>query len=285
MTDGCWPQCSASLRQSSPFERVDRCSRRWQSLFCSPLLPRPSGCGYNGIIYRNPLEFANGPYSARAIERRAEASYTSPQPGAHNLPAGFHYFLKSAEDNVAEGWLQKLWLVLLAVSIVIFVYSYRNAWPLLLLLLPLIFYSLTISYGDVPIHLPEWWPFNYYNVRYGMELLPAFAVSVAVVAHFLLNKASQNPAKIAAVTAVVAFLATSYTLVWRAQPVCYREAWVNSRTRIAFETGLASTLLKLPHDSTLLMYLGDHVGALQDAAIPLRQTINESNHRPWARID
>ena len=25
---------------------------------------------YNGIVYRNPLEFANGPYSAKAIERR-----------------------------------------------------------------------------------------------------------------------------------------------------------------------------------------------------------------------
>ncbi len=29
------------------------------------------------------------------------------------------------------------------------------------------------------------------------------------------------------------------------------------------------------------MYLGDHVGALQQAGIPLRQTINEGNHRPW----
>ena len=239
--------------------------------------------GYNAIIYRNPLEFANGPYSARAIEQRAEVSYTTPQPGAHHVRAAFHYFLKSAEDNVAEGWMQKLWVLLLALSIVIIVYSYRNAWPLLLLLLPLIFYSLTISYGDVPIHLPEWWPFSYYNVRYGIELLPAFAVSVAVVAHFLLNKASQNPAKIAIVTAVITLLAACYTFVWRAQPVCYREAWVNSRTRIAFETGLASTLLKLPHDSTLLMYLGDHVGALQEAGIPLRRTINESNHRPWTK--
>ena len=26
---------------------------------------------YNGIVYRNPLEFANGPYSAKAIERIA----------------------------------------------------------------------------------------------------------------------------------------------------------------------------------------------------------------------
>ena len=31
------------------------------------------------------------------------------------------------------------------------------------------------------------------------------------------------------------------------------------------------------------MYLGDHVGALQDAGIPLRRVINEGNHRTWKR--
>ena len=63
-------------------------------------------------------------------------------------------------------------------------------------------------------------------------------------------------------------MAASYASVWRAQPICFREAWVNSRTRIALETELASNLKKLPHDSTLLMYLGDHVGALQRAGHP-----------------
>ena len=29
------------------------------------------------------------------------------------------------------------------------------------------------------------------------------------------------------------------------------------------------------------MYLGDHVGALQQAGIPLRRVINEGNHRTW----
>ena len=29
------------------------------------------------------------------------------------------------------------------------------------------------------------------------------------------------------------------------------------------------------------MYLGEHVGALQDAGIPLKRTINEGNHRVW----
>jgi hypothetical protein len=31
------------------------------------------------------------------------------------------------------------------------------------------------------------------------------------------------------------------------------------------------------------MYLGDHVGALQSAGIPLRRVINEGNHRPWEK--
>ncbi len=34
---------------------------------------------YNAIVYRNPLEFANGPYSARAIEQRSTATS---HPGA-----------------------------------------------------------------------------------------------------------------------------------------------------------------------------------------------------------
>ena len=29
------------------------------------------------------------------------------------------------------------------------------------------------------------------------------------------------------------------------------------------------------------MYLGNHVGALQQAGVPLRRVINEGNHRTW----
>ena len=31
------------------------------------------------------------------------------------------------------------------------------------------------------------------------------------------------------------------------------------------------------------MYLGDHVGALQQAGVALSRVINEGNHRPWER--
>jgi hypothetical protein len=237
--------------------------------------------GYNAIIYRNPLEFANGPYSARVIEQKSASAGSPSHPGSHDLSVAFSYFLKSAELNMAEGNWQKLWVTLLPIGTLAILFLERRLWPLFLLWVPLPFYMLSIAYGGVPIFLPVWWPFSFYNVRYGLQLLPLFSVVAAVPTYFLLSLARNKTAKTATISSVLILLAASYTSVWRAQPACFREAWVNSRTRIALENELASNLKKLPHDSALLMYLGDHVGALQQAEIPLRRTINEGNHRPW----
>src|SRR5262249_42620813 len=58
---------------------------------------------YNAAIYRNPLEFANGPYSARAIEQRNAVPGYPPHPGSHDLRAAAQYFVKSTELNLAQG--------------------------------------------------------------------------------------------------------------------------------------------------------------------------------------
>ncbi len=64
---------------------------------------------YNGLIYRNPLEFANGPYSAKAIEQKT----ATVNPAKGNLLAAGSYFLKAAELNVGEAsWQGRLWLAL-----------------------------------------------------------------------------------------------------------------------------------------------------------------------------
>jgi hypothetical protein len=235
---------------------------------------------YNAIIYRNPLEFANGPYSARAIEQKSASPGSPAHPGSHDLPVAFDYFLKSAELNMTEGRWQKLWVLLLLATIVIPILD-RRLWPLLFLWAPLPFYMLSIAYSGVPIFLPVWWPFSFYNLRYGLQLLPLFAVAAGLPICFLVRTVRTRSAKTAVVSAVLILLTASYASVWQAQPICFREAAVNSRTRVTLETELASDLKKLPPDSALLMYLGDHVGALQQAGILLRRTINEGNHRPW----
>ena len=64
---------------------------------------------YNAIVYRNPLEFANGPYSAKAIEQKT----ATVNPAKGNLFAAGSYFLKAAELDIAEAsWLGRLWLAL-----------------------------------------------------------------------------------------------------------------------------------------------------------------------------
>lgn len=235
---------------------------------------------YNAIVYRNPLEFANGPYSAKAIEQRTPGAF---HPGSHDLRTAYNYFLKSAEVNLAaEGW-QKLWILLALAGVIASLAQSRlrnQAWPLLLLWVPVPFYALSVAYSGVPIFMPVWWPFSYYNVRYGLELLPAFAVFVALAVYFTAELIRRRAFRLSVAAAGLIFVAASYGSIWSA-PVCLGEATVNSRGRIAVERELADFLKALPNDSTLLMYLGEHVGALQQAGIPLRRTINEGNHRTW----
>jgi hypothetical protein len=235
---------------------------------------------YNAIVYRNPLEFATGPYSAKAIEQRSTATS---HPGAHDLQTAFSYFLKSAELNLATASWQKLWLLLGLAGVLAGLAGKQfrsHLWPLLLLWIPLPFYSLSVAYSGVPIYVPAWWPFSYYNVRYGLELLPAFSVFVAVAVCFAAQLVRRRAFKFGAVAAILIFVATSYASIWRA-PACFSEAAINSRGRIAVERELADFVKALPPDSTLLMYLGNHVGALQQAGVPLRRVINEGNHRTW----
>ena len=57
-----------------------------------------------------------------------------------------------------------------------------------------------------------------------------------------------------------------------APPLVLKEALVNSSTRVPFERNLALVLEDLPPGAPILMQESDHIGALQDAGIPLRQT-------------
>jgi hypothetical protein len=203
------------------------------------------------------------------------------------------YFLKSAEANMAESeWLQRTWVLLaIAGAVAVSLSSHKSnrlgslpagSWIILLLLMPVPFYALSVAYGGVPIFIPRWWPFSHYNVRYGLQLLPAFAAFLSALLYMAVQTERWTPRfRPAAVLLVVVFVLASYALIWRSTPISLNEAQINMRTRNQLEAQLAIWLQKLPPESTLLMYLGDHVGALQQAGIPLKRTINEGNHRTW----
>ncbi len=242
--------------------------------------------GYNAIVYRNPLEFANGPYSAKAIEQKT----ATVNPARGNLVAAGSYFLKASQLNVSQSnGRGRLWLALAALGVIAALYTRRGRLALFLWI-PLPFYALSIAYGSVPIFVPGWWPFAEYNVRYGLQLLPAFAVFVPLGISFLVERATAIPALQASLQAFSATLtvllilllgASSYAAIWRVNPICYQEADLNMKSRVALDRQLGEWIKSLPANSTLLMYLGEHVGALERAGVPLKRTINEGNHNVW----
>ena len=241
---------------------------------------------YNAAVYRNPLEFANGPYSAKAIEQTATVNPAEGQLGGSGI-----VFLKAAELNVSEStWEGRLWLALALLGS-LSTWLRRRARAALLLWIPLPFYTFSVAYGSVPIFVPPWWPFSIYNARYGLQLLPAFAVFVPMGICFLVQSAMKIPSLKAwrlrwrmatTVLGILLLAVSSYAAIWRANPICYREA-VNMKARFALDRQLGEWMKNFPPNSTLLMYLGGHVGALEQAGIPLRRTINEGNHRVWVR--
>ena len=232
---------------------------------------------YNYFAYGNPLEFATGPYSAHAIAERTRTASFPTYPGEHSLRAATLYFLKASRLNLGEGVLGTWLLGIAFVTLLATVYFSRRHFSLALLWVPAIFYAVTIAYGSVPIFFPEWWPYSYYNVRYGLQLLPAIAVFVALGYEFLSRFIH---ARVSAAL-IVALVTVSYLSVWQRQPICFREAQANGAARMALDGRLANELRKLPSSATLMMYCGEHSGALQDAGIPFRRVLREGNHPDW----
>jgi hypothetical protein len=151
-----------------------------------------------------------------------------------------------------------------------------------LLWTPLLFYAFSIAHGGVPLYIPPWWPFTWYNIRYGIQLLPLFAVSAGILAAMVFHRARRHGWALAAV--ICGLCLVSYAALWRMQPLCLTEALVNSRTRLALEGAVASAIEQTPPQARFLTYLGNHVGVFQQAGIPLRQVVNEGNHRPWKKL-
>jgi hypothetical protein len=232
---------------------------------------------FNRLAYGNALEFANGPYSARAIQERSKTPTMPTYPGEDSPRGAMLQFLKISRLNVAEGLSEYLLFTAALIALLASAYFSRRYLSWAVLWAPVPFYVLCIAWGSVPIYHPEWWPFSYYNVRYGLQLLPAIAVFFALACEFA---GKFFPQRIVS-GAALAMIAASYFSVWHKTPICLREAQANGRVRMALEQELAARLKTLPPSATLMMDCGAHPGAVQMAGIHFRRVLRESNPPYW----
>lgn len=232
---------------------------------------------YNQIAFDNALEFANGPYSARAIQERSKTASMPSYPGEKSPRDATLQFLKVSRLNLAQGRPEFLLLNGAFIALLASLYFARRFLSWAVLWTPLPFYVLCIAWGSVPIYHPEWWPFSYYNVRYGLQLLPAVAVFAALGCEFLTRFFRARYV----IAAAVLVIAASYYSVWKTGPICLREAQVNGKDHIALDRQLAEILKTFPPSATFMMNCGAHPGATQMAGLPLHRVLCESSNKLW----
>lgn len=153
---------------------------------------------YNAHFDGDWLDFMRGPYSAKAIERKTSHPGQH-YPGWHHPWVALVYFTRAAQIDAV---LWEFGFAVMAAAVCGTWLAWRHTAPLpgpwserkgrssgerfaLLLWAPLPFYCYSIAFGSVPIFLPQLPPHAFYNVRYGMELLPVLCLFPALAAEQL----------------------------------------------------------------------------------------------------
>ena len=219
-----------------------------------------------------------GPYSASAIERKTSPPGSRHYRGWHNPGWALLFYTRTAQVD-STAW--ELGFITLPLALI-------GAWRIartrvaavsLLLWFPLPFYVYSIAWGSVPIFIPQLYPHSFYNARYGLEMLPAIALFGFVALAWTERRLRAAHPLRARLLAPVAFaLAAINSVVMMAMtPLVLKEGIVNSITRVALETAIARQLESFPAGSAILMSTSDHIGAVQQAGIPLRTMLSEND--------
>lgn len=221
---------------------------------------------HNWWQFGNALEFYNGPHAPWAIQ--GNASY----PGLRNWSEAWKQFRTAA-------WLcAGTPLVWLGCAGVVASLVRRTVWPLIFLLLPAVFVVWSVHSGGTPIFVPNLWPHSYYNTRYGMALLPLFAIAEGALVSLI-------PSRFRPASAVLMVLASIYPWLrvhHEEIAVTWKEAQINSTARRAW-TSQAAAYLKTCYKpgSGVLTTFGDVTGVYREAGIPLRDTLTWDNGPHW----
>jgi hypothetical protein len=219
---------------------------------------------HNWWLYSNPLEFFNGPYSAKSIYQRQLDQHMAPYPGDHDWGKDWLYFGTALRLCAGWGWLVTAGAGLLGIV------RQRLFWPVLLAALPPAFYVWSMHSGGTPIFVPGFWPNTRYNTRYAIAALPL----LAIVGGSLVLLASQRLRPVLAAAVVLVG-----TAPWLIHPgpdnwVCWKESQVNSEARRAWTSQAAAVLGGSYRSGTgILTSFGDLAGVLRAAGIPLRETL------------
>lgn len=236
---------------------------------------------HNAVRFGNPLEFYNGPGSALAIYQRQIATSGFRYPTDGSLVLSALYYLADLVVIVGP-WA----LVLSVFGFVAWVADRElrtRRGASILLLVPFIFYVQSMAHSAVPLYVPILPPFSYYNLRYGLEALPALAVFPS----FLFGPAIRGKRRAIMAVIVLVLIAGEAAFMLRggAEGIpMVRENIRNNPCRAERQQALIALFRREYDGKEILMTPGEWICLNPALGIPFRKTLSETNGESWIKL-
>jgi hypothetical protein len=236
---------------------------------------------HNAYRFSNPLEFYNGPFSAQAIYAHQLATTAFPYPTDGKLLLSARYYVEDLKLVLG------IWPLELALLGLVAWIMNRGVWGkgavAFLFLVPLPFYIHALAYAALPLYVPTLFPFTYYNLRYGAEMVPA----LALLPGFLLPRGLPRRWRYGLLAFFVALLAwQSYSLLAGGAEglVVVKEGLLNNPCRSRRQQAIIRFLRDHYDGQRVLLAAGKWPCVMPEVGIHYRNTITEANRTYWRRL-
>jgi hypothetical protein len=236
---------------------------------------------HNTYRFGNPLEFYNGPFSARAIyaHQIAITGFRYPTDGSLLLSA--RYYLEDLKLIIGAWPLE-----LAALGMMVWALdasARRRRAVVILFLVSLPFYLQAMAHAAVPLYVPSLFPHTYYNLRYGIELLPA----VAILPSFLLSSRLSRRVRAAALVAMLGVVLGQAVSMLRggAQEIpIVKESVLNTPCQSKRQEAVSRFLRAHYDGQAILLAAGKWPCVMPEVGVSYRQTITENNRKYWGQL-
>lgn len=227
--------------------------------------------GWNLAIFGSPLYFATGEFSAKAQQDVLEAAQDLPTK--HNLWLSMLTYMYAMFNNLgvisvvlaAVGWIVYVLKKPMDYKVVAFVFS-----------APLVFNILALYLGHSVIHLPELFGASWFNVRYGLLMLPWVAIGVAYLAS-LPNILSKSTVTLAALLQLGLFLNSHYVVTLD------DGLWGSSQKNVMAVGDWIEATIGPKEGSLVLVSVASHDAILFQSGLNMKRYIHEGTGKYWQR--
>jgi hypothetical protein len=236
---------------------------------------------HNAYKFGNALEFYNGPYSAKAIYAHQLATTAFAFPTDGSVAVSARYYLEDLKLVIGAAPL-----VLALLGLIAWMVSEpdrRRRAAALLFLVPLPFNIQAMAHSAVPLYVPTLFPHTYWNLRLGMEMLPAAAVFPTFLLLPGLPRRLHRLVLSALLLIIVgqAVLTTSHGV---SELAIAKEGILNTPCKSLRQQAVIRVLHQVYDGGNVLIATGKWPCVMREVGIPFHQTLTGTNRHFRQRL-